>query len=103
MAEFFWVKSGSGLSPVLVNHWWPGREFAGTPPIPCIFIKEAERRGSKYLTTATVILPEFDFVEIAYCNPVDVPSKKRGRHIAVNRLRKRLKEAGYEVVEDGNE
>lgn len=101
--ERFWVRVGSDLLPARVNHWWPEREWEGPSPIPRFLVKEAERRGSKYLTMAVVILPEMDFAEVAYCNPVDTPSRKMGRHIALGRLRKRLMDAGYEVVDDAEE
>ncbi len=52
---------------------------------------------------AAVVLPTLDFVELAYCNPVDVPSKKMGRHIALARLRKELECHGYEVVDHAEE
>ena len=69
-----------------VYHWWPGRTWAGPCPIPSIFIKEAERMGTRYLTFALDYHGNIPVCGVARCCPKDVPSRKLGREIAIGRM-----------------
>ena len=69
-----------------IFHWWPGREYRKNCPIPDVFVNEAVRMGSRYLTYA-VLEDEGRMVEgFAFCCHKDVPSRKRGKQIAVGRI-----------------
>jgi hypothetical protein len=74
-----------------IYHWWPGRTWAGPCPIPEEFIEMAIKRGSKYMTVAKKDFPQHNvyITTAAFCNPKDVPCRAMGRHIAVERLKKR--------------
>jgi hypothetical protein len=72
--------------PIHVFHWWPGRQWRSTSPIPSFLIREAERRGSRYLTLAIAETPEGALVGTAFCCPKDCPSRALGRKIALGRL-----------------
>ena len=81
-----------------IYHWWPGRKWEGPCPIPCYLVKQAERRGSKYLTVAEMrllSLTDESYVMIvgsAFCNKKekDGPSRKYGRELAIDRLKEQL-------------
>lgn len=68
---------------VKVVHWWPGREFNGDNPIPQHHLHEAKRMGSRYLTVAS----QGNMSAAAFCCRKDIPSRRKGRWLALNRLR----------------
>jgi hypothetical protein len=70
-----------------VYHWWPGRTWAGPCPIPPVFVAEAERLGTLYVTFAVHDDGVMPICGVARCCPKDVPSRKLGRAIAIGRLR----------------
>lgn len=88
------AKKGVMEVPIKIYHWWPGREYAGPSPIPSYKVKEAFKKGSKYLTMACC----GDIVEFAECCPRDFPSRKMGTEIALGRLIKHLEVVGWTVT-----
>ena len=80
-----------------IFHWWPGREYMKDCPIPDLYVSEARRMGSRYLTYAILELDEGRYVEgWAFCCPKDVPSRKMGKKIAVGRVMCTVKEFGLD-------
>lgn len=82
---------------ISVFHWWPGREFKKECPIPSFLIKQAEQRGSRYLTFISTRVGDEEFAGWALCNPKDVPNKQLGRRIAFGRMMAMAKERGVAV------
>ena len=66
-------------------HWWPGRSFRGDCPIPEPFVRECQRRGTRYLTAARLTCGGRTVWGLAMCCPKDVPSREIGRRIARGR------------------
>ena len=91
------VTDGSQTGRVQIFHWWPGRQYAGATPIPPSLVKEAERRGSRYLTFAVAQLPEGPVAGCSLCCPKDTPDRAMGRRIALGRLASELEPLGWRV------
>ena len=91
------VTNGGDTKRVQIFHWWPGRQFAGTCPIPPSAIREAERRGSRYVTFAVTELPNGPFAAWAFCCPKDTPDRAMGRRIALGRLASALEPLGWRL------
>ena len=90
------ATDGDFERPVRIYHWWPGKEWYRENPIPSFLVKEAEIKGSKYLTYTEAEDLNWDF---ALCCPRDVPSRKMGRKIALGRLAKRLERQNFRLEE----
>lgn len=70
-----------------IAHWWPGRQFKKESPIPSYLIKEAQKKGTRYLTVVTLEWGGQEFMGgVASCCPKDSPDKELGRTIAIGRL-----------------
>lgn len=85
---------------IRIFHWWPGREYRGVCPIPSYLVREAEEKGTRYLTFVSLEMNDLVIEGVAECCPKDVPSRKMGRKIALGRLKSLVKHYGLEV-DDG--
>lgn len=88
------ATNGVAIVPIQVFHWWPGREFLGSNPIPAYFVDEAKRRNSRYLTFAVADVPQGPISGLALCCPKDTPDRAMGRRIALGRLDANLESLG---------
>ena len=91
------ATNGTDTGRVQLFHWWPGRQYAGTSPIPPSLVREAERIGSRYLTFAVAELPQGPVAEYSLCCPKDMPDRAMGRRIALGRLASALEPMGWRV------
>lgn len=81
------TPSGSKLK---VYHWWPGREWRGPCPFPVYLVRIAKKNHRKYMTVAMIEHEGKTYMGVAECGKHDVPSRQRGRDIAIGRLAKEL-------------
>jgi hypothetical protein len=105
MKQLF-LKDNAGTYPIRTRNWYPGkpeRQLAGPPDgvsqsWSC-YVRNAKRRGSRYLTMAYIVDNDGALTETAFCCPKDVPLRKLGYHKAVGRLIGLAKSLVYIVVE----
>lgn len=91
------ATNGTDTGRVQIFHWWERRQFSGTSPIPPSLVKEAQRRGSRYLTFAVAELPQGPVAAYSLCCPKDTPNRAMGRRIALGRLASELEPMGWRV------
>lgn len=80
-----------------VVHWWPGRQYEYTCPIPAFIVDKALSMGSRYVTYAYCHNGKQAVAGWAYCCPKDTPSRRVGRDIATGRMRARARAIGMEL------
>jgi len=106
MCEYFAVNPVMGelkeKYPVLLVHWWPGREYKKPDEMPKAFkkaVKRARGAGSNYLSFAATFIPGIgELHAVSRCMCIDVPSRKYGRNRALGLLKQKLLENGYTLV-----
>jgi hypothetical protein len=77
-------------------HWWPDKPYCNG--MPQYLVREARRMGSRYLSLAVADLPDDTISATAFCCPIDAPSRKMGRTIALGRLGKELSGLGWRLA-----
>lgn len=91
------VRNGNQEGRVGLAHWWPTRSYMDWnhhSPIPTHVRRNARRRGTRYLTMASVNFPAGQLATFAACCPQDQPTRAAGRFIALLRLGRLLKSMG---------
>ena len=95
------ATNGEETYRVNLVHWWPGRKFRNRNRTLGLFFEMKHKKGTRYATVAFIhIAEEYGsrvFSGVSLCCPKDQPSRGAGRFIALLRLARALRKAGYRL------